>query len=139
MKMLALEKLQQQNRIGQKLQKRTTEALYRRMLAILLSRPTIEYLEMKLFLLALMLRKMLDRMQIAQKSLQENRLMLQRKLKDRAKITLSEQRLSRSRLGLKMQKELFLTTLAMRLIEQRLPNSRKLRADQMPMKQLNLY
>ena len=40
---------------------------------------------------------------------------------------------------LKMQKELFLTTLAMRLIEQRLLNSRKLRADQMPMKQLNLY
>jgi hypothetical protein len=77
-------------------------------------------------------------MQIAQKSLPENRLMLQRKLKDRAKITLSEQRLSRSRLEQKMQRDLSLITSSMRLIELRLLNSRKLRVDLMQMMLLRL-
>nr|DAE06530.1 MAG TPA: hypothetical protein [Myoviridae sp. ct0jJ30] len=64
--------------------------------------------------------------------------MLQRRLKDRAKITLSGQRSNRRRLELKMQRGLFLTTSVMRLIELRLLNSRKLRVDLMQMMLLKL-
>ena len=75
----------------------------------------------------MMMRSSLDRKQ-----------MLQKKLKDRVKTTLSEQRLNRRRLEQKTQKDLFLTTSAMRLIELRLLNSRKLRVDLMLMTLLKL-
>jgi hypothetical protein len=77
-------------------------------------------------------------MQIMRRSLLDRKLMLQRKLKDRVKTTLSEQRLNRSRLEQKMQRDLSLTTSATRLIELRLLNSRKLRADLMQMTLLKL-
>mgnify|MGYP004487382233 CR=1 FL=1 len=75
---------------------------------------------------------------MTRKSSPEWKLMLQRKLKDRAKITLSELGSNRNRLEQKMQRDLFLTTSAMRLIEQRLLNSRRLRVDLMLMMLLKL-
>ena len=68
----------------------------------------------------------------------DRKLMLQRRLKDRVKTTLSEQRLNRRRLEQKTQKDLSLITSAMRLIELRLLNSRKLRVDLMLMMLLKL-
>nr|DAJ59053.1 MAG TPA: hypothetical protein [Caudoviricetes sp.] len=79
------------------------------MLAILLSKLIIEYLETKLFLLALMLRKMLDRMQMTKRSLLGSKQIIRKKLKDRVKITLLKLRSSRSRLELRMQRNLSLT------------------------------
>ena len=68
----------------------------------------------------------------------ERKLMLQRRLKDRAKIISSEQRSNRRRLELRTQRDLSLTTSAMRLIELKLPSSRKLRVDPMLMMLLKL-
>ena len=68
----------------------------------------------------------------------DRKLMLQKRLKDRVKTTLLEQKLNRRRLEQKMQRDLSLTTSAMRLIELRLLNSKKLRVDLMLMMLLKL-
>ena len=79
------------------------------MLVILLSKLTIEYPEMKLFQLALIQRKLLDRMRMIRKSLLERKLMIKRRLKDRVKIILLKLSSNRNRLELRMQRSLSLT------------------------------
>lgn len=110
---------------------RDNRSLIEKNTTILLKKLTIEQLETNLLHPASTLKRQLDRMQMMRKSLLDRKPMLQRRLKDRAKITSSELRLNRRRLEQKMRRDLSLTTSAMRLIELRLLNSRKLRADLM--------